>query len=187
MLWSDALFGQVAASLRWLWGLRLGLSLECPQALQLFPLLVLQLAGLLMLHFISTYFLKRWEQEPKHKSSHAKGQFWFLKAQVQSHTAEQGTPACQLPGPSSHRELRMLCEVLWCANQPESSVGTSPRTGPSPQHRVMDAILYKRRASALSFITVLLSQCWGSFLAKLFTGKWWNREFGMWTPELFTF
>lgn len=27
ILWSDALFGQAAASLRWLWGLRLGLSL----------------------------------------------------------------------------------------------------------------------------------------------------------------
>lgn len=31
---SDALFDQVAASLGGLWGVRLGLSLECPQTLQ---------------------------------------------------------------------------------------------------------------------------------------------------------
>lgn len=38
MLCSDALFGHVAASLGWVWGLRLSLSLECPQTLQSSPL-----------------------------------------------------------------------------------------------------------------------------------------------------
>lgn len=92
--------------------------------------------------------------------------------------------ACQLPGPSPHRELRMLCEGLWCAESQRA--GTSLRTGSSPWYRAIDAILStRRRASAPSFITVLLSHCQGSFFGRIVPRKWWNSEFGMWSLKLF--
>lgn len=63
----------------------------------------------------------------------------------------------------------MLCEGLWCANQPESSVGTSLRTAPPPQHRDIKPFFPKEEGkSAPSFITVLLSHCQEPFLVELF-------------------
>lgn len=78
------------------------------------------------------------------------------------------------------------CSVRTSDVQTSQRAGTSSRTGSSPWYRDTDAILSKRRrASAPSFITALLSHCQGSFFGRIVPRKWWNNEFGMRTPKLF--
>lgn len=78
-----------------------------------------------------------------------------------------------LPGPSPHRELRMLCEGLWCANQLENR-----STSSAPWHR---ALLSKRRREISPFFYhstfIPLPR---TLLSRIVPRKWWNSEFGMW-------
>lgn len=89
-----------------------------------------------------------WEQEPKHKSSHAKGQFLFLKVQVEP------CGCLSAAGPQPHRELRMLCEA--------SDVQTSQRAQGEPaQNRSISSAPWHRCHFPIEegHQPLLLSQC----------------------------